>query len=64
MITSNFRKELADSWFDYLQRQICKEFEFLEDNRFKFSKRDWKKEKEREGESRYEIKKRWRKIYF
>jgi coproporphyrinogen III oxidase len=49
MINSNFRKKMADSWFSYLQSQICKEFEFLENNEFKFTKRDWKKEKEKEG---------------
>ena len=49
MINSNFRKEMADSWFSYLQSQICKEFEFLENNKFKFSRRDWSKEKKKEG---------------
>jgi len=49
MINSNFRKKIADSWFSYLQSQICKEFEFLENNKFKFSKRNWKKNKEKEG---------------
>ena len=49
MINSNFRKKMADSWFEYLQSQICKEFEYLENNKFKFSKREWKKNKEKEG---------------
>ncbi|MDC0488727.1 oxygen-dependent coproporphyrinogen oxidase [Pelagibacteraceae bacterium] len=49
MTTINFRKKMADSWFAYLQSQICKEFEFLENNKFKFSRRDWKKDKEKEG---------------
>ena len=49
MINSNFRKKMADSWFSYLQIQICKEFEFLENNKFKFSRRDWNKEKKKEG---------------
>jgi coproporphyrinogen III oxidase len=49
MINSNFRKKIADSWFVYLQSQICKEFEFLENNKFKFSKREWKKNKDKEG---------------
>jgi len=49
MINSNFRKKMADSWFSYLQNQICKEFEFLENNKFKFSRRDWKKNKKKEG---------------
>jgi coproporphyrinogen III oxidase len=49
MINSNFIKKMADSWFEYLQSQICKEFEYLENNKFKFSKREWKKDKEKEG---------------
>ena len=49
MITSDFRKKMADSWFSYLQNQICKEFEFLEKNKVKFTKRDWSKNKKNEG---------------
>ena len=49
MITSDFRKKMADSWFSYLQNQICKEFEYLEKNKTKFVKRDWKKNKKEEG---------------
>ena len=49
MINSNFRKKMANSWFSYLQNQICKEFEFLENNKFKFSRRDWRKDKKKEG---------------
>ena len=49
MINLNFRKKMADSWFSYLQNQICKEFESLENYKLKFSKRDWKKEKEKDG---------------
>ena len=45
MITSDFRKKMADSWFSYLQSQICKEFEYIEKNNSKFSKRNWSKEK-------------------
>ena len=40
MITSDFRKKMADSWFSYLQNQICKELEYLEKNKTKFKKRD------------------------
>ena len=40
---------MVDSWFSYLQSQICKEFEFLENNKIKFIKRDWKKKKKKEG---------------
>ena len=49
MITSNFKKKMADSWFSYLQSQICKEFEYLEKNKVKFKKRDWNKNKKNEG---------------
>ena len=49
MISSNFRKKMADSWFSYLQIQICKSFEFLEKNKIKFSKRNWQKQKMKEG---------------
>ena len=49
MITPEFRKKMADSWFSYLQTQICKEFEYLENNKVKFSKRDWNKNKKNEG---------------
>ena len=49
MITSDFRKKMADSWFSYLQNQICKEFECLEKNKVKFLKKDWNKNKKNEG---------------
>ena len=49
MFNINFRKKIADNWFSYIQIQICKEFEFLENNKFKFSRRDWKKNKKTEG---------------
>ena len=49
MITSDFKKKMADSWFSYLQNQICKEFEYLEKNKIKFSKRDWSKNRRNEG---------------
>ena len=49
MINSNFRKKMADSWFEYLQSQICKEFEYVENDKFKFSKREWKKDDQKEG---------------
>jgi coproporphyrinogen III oxidase len=49
MNNSNFRKRIADSWFSFLQSQICNEFELLENNKLKFSKREWKKHKEKEG---------------
>ena len=49
MINSDFRKKMADSWFSYLQSQICKEFEYLEDNKKKFIKRIWSKKKLNEG---------------
>ena len=37
MINSEFRKKMADSWFSYLQMQICKSFEQLENNKLKFN---------------------------
>ena len=40
---------MADSWFSYLQIQICKSFELLENNKSKFSKRDWYKRRIKEG---------------
>ena len=49
MISSDYRKKMADSWFSYLQIQICKSFEILENNKLKFSKRDWYKKNIKEG---------------
>ncbi len=49
MITPDFRKRMADSWFSYLQIQICKEFSQLEKNKVKFTKRDWNKKRKKEG---------------
>ena len=49
MIKSDFRKKIVDSWFSYIQTQICKEFELLENNKIKFVKRNWNKEKKNEG---------------
>ena len=49
MKNSDFRKKMADSWFSYLQMQICKEFEYLEKNKVKFVKREWSKNKINEG---------------
>ena len=49
MINSNFRKKMADSWFSYLQIQICKSFELLENNKLQFTKRDWQKNNFKEG---------------
>ena len=37
MISLDFRKKMTDSWFSYLQMQICKSFELLENNKSKFS---------------------------
>ena len=49
MITLDFRKKMADSWFSYLQSQICKEFRYLENNKIEFHKRKWNKIKKSEG---------------
>tara|TARA_B100001758_G_C17821387_1_gene309498 strand:+ start:186 stop:353 length:168 start_codon:yes stop_codon:yes gene_type:complete len=38
MINSEFRKKMADSWFSYLQMQICKSFEQLENNKLQLQK--------------------------
>ena len=49
MISPDYRKKIIDSWFSYLQMQICKSFELLENNKIKFSKRDWHKKIIKEG---------------
>ncbi len=49
MIQSNFKRKMTDSWFSYLQNQICKEFELLESGKNKFSKRNWTKDNKNEG---------------
>ena len=49
MISSDYRKKMADNWFSYLQIQICKSFEILENNKLKFSKRNWYKKNMKEG---------------
>ena len=49
MINTEFRKKMADNWFSYLQKQICKEFEILDKGKKKFIKRVWCKEKKNEG---------------
>ena len=49
MINSEERKKIADSWFSYLQTQICKEFEFFEKGKKKFKKREWSKKNKNEG---------------
>ena len=49
MKNSDFRKKMADSWFTYLQRQICKEFELFEKGKRKFIRRDWSKKDKKEG---------------
>ena len=49
MITSDFRKKMVDNWFSYLQMQICKSFESLENKKSKFLRRDWRKENIRQG---------------
>ena len=49
MINIDFRKKMSDSWFSFLQVQICKSFENLEKNKITFSKREWKKKNVKEG---------------
>ena len=47
MINTEIKKKFADSWFSYLQNQICNEFEQAENSfknsKVKFIRRDWKK---------------------
>jgi coproporphyrinogen III oxidase len=47
------KKRLVEKWFEFLQIQICKEFESLELNKSgiqrKFKKREWKKKGKQEG---------------
>ena len=40
---------MANNWFEYLQAQICREFEILENNNVKFYRKDWSKKKSKEG---------------
>ena len=49
MIDTEFKKKITDSWFDYLQSQICKEFELLEKGKKRFIRRDWYKDNKKEG---------------
>ena len=49
MINSDFKKKMADSWFSYLQSQICKEFENIEQGKKKFVKKEWRKKNKKEG---------------
>ena len=49
MINSDLRKKMADSWFSYLQSQICKEFEIFEKGKKKFTRKDWHKKNKNEG---------------
>tara|TARA_B100000963_G_scaffold359304_1_gene386286 strand:- start:13450 stop:14274 length:825 start_codon:yes stop_codon:yes gene_type:complete len=45
----DYKKKMANSWFSYLQNQICNEFEKIENNKKKFSKRHWSKKRKSEG---------------
>ena len=49
MKDSELKKKITDSWFSYLQNQICKEFENLEKGKKKFIKRQWYKNNKKEG---------------
>ena len=49
MISLDLKKKMTDSWFAYLQIQICKSFELLENNKLKFLKRNWCKENIKDG---------------
>ena len=39
MKDTDLKKKLVDSWFSYLQNQICKEFENLENGKKNLEKR-------------------------
>ena len=49
MTNCDFRKKMADSWFSYLQSQICKELQFIDNGKKKFIKREWCKKDKKEG---------------
>ncbi len=49
MKNSDNKKKAVDSWFSYLQNQICKEFEIIEGRGKRFVKRHWKKKRKKEG---------------
>ena len=40
---------MADSWFSFLQAQICKEFESFEKGKKKFTRQNWFKKNKNEG---------------
>ena len=43
MLSSDYKKKMADSWFSYLQVQICKSFQILEKDKLKFFKKKFYK---------------------
>ncbi len=49
MKNSDYKKKAVDSWFSFLQSQICNEFEIIEGRRKRFIKRHWKKKRKKEG---------------
>ena len=53
MLEIEIKKKLADNWFNYLQLEICQQFENLEKNfgtkTKKFIKRNWEKDIKKEG---------------
>ena len=53
MINLHFRKNMANNWFEYLQAQICREFEILENNNVKFYRKDWSKKNLRRVEAHH-----------
>ena len=52
MNETKIKQKLADNWFGYLQLEICRQFESLENlspgGSKKFVRRSWKKENEHE----------------
>ena len=49
MKNSDYKKKAVDSWFSFLQSQICNEFEIIEGRRKRFVKRHWKKKRKRKA---------------
>ena len=45
----NLKKKIVDSWFSYLQSQICKEFQILDNGGKKFTKKTWYKKIKKDG---------------
>ena len=49
MIKSDFKKKIADSWFSYLQTQICKDLNYQRIKKLNFRKENGRKRKKKGG---------------